>query len=229
MATSYFIPTRESELVTWGKNFDSKITEDPTRYGLTAIQATAFNTLFTTFHTAYQTANEPDTRSPSHIIAKDTAKDALIEGIRELARIVQAAPDVTDEQKTELGLTVRDTEPTPIPVPSEAPGLDVLSTAGRTVRIRLHDAENPARRARPSGVQGATIFSYVGDAPPATIAEWKFESNTTRTVVDVAFAPEVANGATVWFTAFWYNPRANSGPAALPVSANIPGGLAAAA
>jgi hypothetical protein len=34
----------------------------------------------------------------------------------------------------------------------------------------------------------------------------------------------VKKGAAVWITAFWFNPRKQSGPAAEPVSANLPGG-----
>jgi hypothetical protein len=48
-------------------------------------------------------------------------------------------------------------------------------------------------------------------------------------VVDVEFPADAANGATVWLTAFWFNPRAQSGPACQPISTNIPGGLSMAA
>ncbi|MCI0363473.1 MAG: hypothetical protein L0219_06290, partial [Phycisphaerales bacterium] len=118
--TQNYLPSRESELVTWSTNYNTKIVAAPTSYGLVAAQATAYTALHTAFVTAYNTANAPLTRSPVNIEAKNTAKTALIDGpggIRALAAIIQAFPGVTDAQLRELGLTVRDSQPTPIPPP----------------------------------------------------------------------------------------------------------------
>lgn len=223
-----FIPTREAELVTFSTNFKNLITASPTTYGLTAAQATAYGTKHTAWTSAYQTATDPSTRSPSAIIAKDVAKKNVIGEIRMLARIVQATPAVTAQQKSDLGITVRDTDPTPIPPPASAPGISIISAVVRTVRIRLEEAGS-TRRGKPDGVAGAAIFSYVGENAPALLADWKFEGNTTRTSFDVLFEPTVAAGAKVWVTACWFNPRTQNGPSCPPISTNIPGGAAQAA
>lgn len=228
MATD-FIPSREADLVTWSLNFSTKISADATEYGLTAPQATAYAALHTAFVTAYNVANDPLTRSPANIIAKNMAKDDLIENARELAAIIQAVPAITREQLASLGLTVRSTEPSPINPPEDAPGIDIVSAVVRTVKIRLHDSANPTRRGKPAGVSGANVFSYVGATPPAEIAAWKFEGGTTKSVVDVEFDAAVASGAMVWICAFWFNPRLQSGPACAPVSTNLPGGAVMAA
>ena len=57
----------------------------------------------------------------------------------------------------------------------------------------------------------------MGATPPAELSAWKFEGNTGRTTIDVLFPTSVASGATVWFTAFWFNPRKQQGPACDPV------------
>ena len=224
-----YLPSRDADLVTWSINFKTKITATPTDYGLVAAQATAYGVKHDAFVAAHQTANNPDTRSPTNIVAKDVAKVALEDEARMLARIVQATPAVTAAQKSELGLTVRDVDPSPIPPPAEAPSVVVLSTVGRTVRLRLIDALNPTRRGKPAGVAGASVFSYVGESAPAEVADWTFEGNTSRTSFDVAFDAAVANGARVWVTAFWFNPKLQAGPSATPVGTNIPGGSAMAA
>jgi hypothetical protein len=230
-----YLPSRESELVTFSTNFNAKIVATPTAYGLTAAQATAYTALHTAFTSAYQTANNPDTRSPSNITAKNTAKENLIngtpgsEGIRELAAIAQAYPAITAEQLRELGLTVRDREPSPIPVPTVSPEIDFIPTGTRTIRIRMHN-ENSLRLKKPDGVKGATVFYHVGAAAPAELKDWTFHESTTRTSLDVDLPASVAAGSQVWFTAFWFNPRSQSGPAATPVSTFMQyGGLAAAA
>jgi hypothetical protein len=229
MATTDFLPSREAELVTWVGTFKALITATPTSYGLTAGQATTYGTLATNFVTAYNLANADATRSPSNIVAKDDAKALLIANTRLLARIVQATPTVTAQQKSDLGLTVRDTQPSPIPPPATAPDIDIVSTVGSTVKLRLHPAGEPTRRGKPAGVAGAAVFSFVGAVAPTEESAWTFQGLTTRTTVDITFPGTVAPGAKVWFTAFWRNPRDQNGPAATPVTTNIPGGGAMAA
>jgi hypothetical protein len=97
------------------------------------------------------------------------------------------------------------------------------------VRIRLHDSTSSTRRGKPPGVSGASVFSFVGAVAPTDETGWTFEGNTSKTVVDVAFPSATAPGAKVWFTAYWFNARKQSGPPATAVGTNIPGGAAMAA
>jgi hypothetical protein len=224
-----FLPSRDAELVTWSTNFNTRVSAAPTTYGLTAGQATAYDALHDAFVAAYNTASADATNSTANVIAKDDARANLKANARTLARIVQANPSVTNVQRSELGLTVRDAEPSPIPPPAAAPGLDVVSVSGNTVRVRLHDTLNPARRGRPDGVAGAAVFSYVGATAPSEAAGWTFEGNTVKTTVNVMFPAATAPGAKVWFTAFWFNAKAQSGPACAAVGTNLPGGAAMAA
>jgi hypothetical protein len=228
MPTDY-LPRRESELLLWSTNFDRLINLTPTEYGLTADQAAAYNVLHTAFTAALHAASEPSTRTPSVIVTKNRAKEALIDDARELARLVQATPTVTDTQRSDLGLTVRDVEPTPVPEPKEPPDIDVLDTEGRTITIRVHEKDNPTKRGRPWNARGVAVFSYVGETPPDALKDWHFEGNTNRTTVDITLDDAVPGGAAVWLTAYWIGTRMESGPATQPVKARIPGGLSHAA
>jgi len=95
--------------------------------------------------------------------------------------------------------------------------------AGDGVGDGLH-GEDALKKAKPVGVSGAAVFSFIGSAPPAQLTDWVFQGNTSRTIVDITFPADTANGATVWVTAFWFNNRKQSGPATDPKSANLPGG-----
>jgi hypothetical protein len=218
-----FPPSREAQLVTWSANFGAKITATPTAYGLTAAQATAYAALSTAFVSAYNIAQSDATRSPMNIATKDQAKRNLIGNIRLLGGIVQRFPGTTNATRLDLGLPQR-MMPAPIPAPGAAPLIDVKSVAGRTASLRLIDVANPTRRGMPPGVIGASVFSFVGAAAPADLSNWKFEGNTGRTKFNVAFPTTVVSGATVWFTAYWFNPRKQGGPVSVAVSANLPGG-----
>ena len=230
--TKDYLPKREADLLQWAANMSERLNAGAAGYGIAPDQAAAFEALFIDFRGAWQTANEPITRTPAAVQSKNTAKDALVRGvggIRELVGIVQKFPGTTDTQRVELGITVRDAAPTPIPPPRAAPGLAVVAAAGRVVKVRLHDVDSPGSRARPAGVKGATVFSFVGEAPPEGIDRWKYHGSTTKTVVDVEFPAGVPNGSTVWLAAYWTNPRLEAGPLCRPVSAIVPGGLALAA
>jgi hypothetical protein len=229
MAATDFLPKREAELVTWSTNFDTRITATPTTFGLTAAQATAYGTLHDAFVTAYNAATNAGTNSASAIVTKNTAKAALIASARQLAGIIQKFPGTTNTMRSELGLTVKDAEPTPIPPPAVAPSVVVTSSSGNTVGLRLVDPANPTRRGKPAGVDGIAVFSYVGATAPTDEAGWKFEGNTSRTAVEVVFPGTTAPGAKVWFTAFYFNQRKQRGPSATPVGTNIAGGSAMAA
>jgi len=233
MAETY-LPTRESDLVNFSTNFNARLVAGGPggAYGLSAPTIAAYTALHDAWIAAYTAAVQDITRTPVTIQAKDDAKEALINGangIRQLVNIIQHNPATTNEERAELQITVPDVEPSPVPVPAFAPGVDIVSSSGRTARIRLHDTENPTRRGKPDGVVGATVFSFIGDEAPADIDSWEFEGNTRNNIVEVEFPAETPNGATVWFTAFWRNTRDEAGPPSAPVSTNIPGGLSMAA
>lgn len=218
-----FPPSREGDLITSSGNFDTKITATPVVFGLSVPQAASFHTLQAAFVAAHTVANDPLSRSHANIVAKNAAKDALIANYRLLAGIVQRFPGTTNFMRAELGLPLRNL-PSPIPPPAGAPLIAVLSAVGRTARIRLIDVANPTRRAKPAGVSGASVFSFIGAAAPADLADWTFEGNSGRTTLGVAFPSSVPAGATAWFCAFWFNPRKQAGPNSAPVSTNLPGG-----
>jgi hypothetical protein len=140
-----------------------------------------------------------------------------------LAKLIEGTASVTNAQKFALRLNVR-SAPTPVPVPSAAPGLDIVSVSAWTVKIKLHDTSSSAKRGKPPGVTGASLFSFVGATPPSDISSWQFEGNVSRTNVDVTFPNTIAGGTKVWISAFWFNNKKQSGPNSSPVSTNLQGG-----
>jgi len=53
---------------------------------------------------------------------------------------------------------------------------------------------------------------------------YSFYGTVSRTVVDIVFPADVPAGTTVFITGYWINTRAESSPAATPVSARLAGG-----
>jgi len=221
-----YLPLTDSGLLGWSENFNTQLNSiDPTLIGLTTDDVTAYGLLFSAYDTAYTNATNPSTRGGATIQAKKDAKAPLITESRRLAMIVTNHPGTTDAQRQAMGLTIRDTTPTPVPVPETAPLISVTAVAGHRISLRLKNAEEVTSRAKPEGVKGATLFSYVGDSTPADLSDWKFEGNVTRTLVNLDIAPTVPGGDKVWVTAFWFNTRGQSGPATTPVYTRVGVGL----
>jgi len=230
MANSY-LPQTEAGLLNWSANFNAQITAvaDPDTIGLSAAEVTAYTAVQADYAAKYTAAVDPATRGSATVLAKNIAKQTLISESRKLAMAVTSHPGVTDEQRHDMGLTVRDNTPTPVPPPSTSPTLDITSVDGWTVNIRLHNGESTSR-AKPVGVKGAYAWTYVGETAPTNINEWHFEGSTSKTNTKVLFSDELAPGTKVWLTAAWVNGKFETGPACTPVSTVINyGGLSQAA
>lgn len=225
-----FVPSNDQVFEAFVVHLSNQVTADPTSLGLTAAIATALADKVSTFSGLLEAATNPTTRSGSTILAKDVSRyDDLEPYVRQVARMIQGNIGVTDQQRYDLGLPIRDTTPSPQPVPGFKPLVNVISVSGRSARIRLKDSQDTTRRGRPDDVIGATIMTYVGDDTPTPSSDWKLYTNTGRTVVDVTFPETVPAGALVWVSACWFNNRKESGPMSDPLSTNLPGGAQAQA
>src|SRR4051812_47735891 len=123
MPTS-FLPNKDAALLAWSLNFTSKIGATPLVFGLTAPLATAYQALHDSFASAMENC-DPDERNKVATATKNDARFALKNNARLLAKLVDGTASVTDPQKLELGLTVK-AQPSPQPVPANAPGVGVV-------------------------------------------------------------------------------------------------------
>lgn len=216
------LPAGDSALLAFATNFKTLITAAPTTYGLTAAQATAYGTVVTGYATALA-ACDPGVRSKTAVVAKNAAKANLKLASQQTANLINGTPSVTDAQKTALGIPPR-AKPQPVPAPGTSPAMEIMSVNGWDVKLGLRTSSTEARRRKPAGVTGATVMSYVGPTPSNDMSKWKYEGMSGKTIVDVTFPITVPPGSQVWLTAFWFNNRKQTGPAAQPISTNLQGG-----
>lgn len=222
MDRSFFYGT-DAEIASGSANFTMYIVATPAAFGLVAAQATAYGALNLAYQEAYSAAITPASRTKAAVAAKNAAKKALRTMAADLAKIIDATPTVTDTQKIELGLAIRNT-PSPVPVPTVRPGMDLVSVVTRTVTVHIHDSASSSKRGKPAGAVAAWVYSYVGTNYPSDPAEWDFQGATTRSTHEIVFPDTVAAGAQVWICAAWINGKQEAGPASVPITTNVQGG-----
>ncbi len=213
-----YLPSREAQLVTFTGEFSTNISKNSKGYGLTVDQATEYATTRERFVTAFNVAQNPLTRTPPNIQAKDAAKTSLINATRMLVDVVQAWPEMTNEKRADLKITLRDRKPTPSPVPSTSPFIKVKSIDGRIVTFECQSTKTS--RGKPKDVSGVTLFSHYGPTPPQTAEGWKLIGMSGRTTVTTTF-DDMDAGGTVYVTGFWFNGRKQSGPSGKPISISL--------
>ena len=227
-----FKPRTESGLRAWSANFLQKVSGTPMAFGITVPQVAHYQTLHDEFATRFAAANNPNTNCKATVAAKNLAKELLLNsdgGAWDLVNIIQAFPGTTDAMRGTLGLRLVDVPPVRTARPDRAPQLAIMFSSGRVLKLRLRDQEHSTRRGKPDGVIGATVLYFVGDQTPEEFSQWIFAMNTSRALFDLVLPPSVPAGSKVWLTAFWFNARMQTSPAATLKCARVGEGLALAA
>lgn len=228
MPRNFYLRT-QAEIVSGSANFASLIVANAATYGLTSVQATAYQGLDVALQSAYTAAINPETRTPVAVGAKDSAITNVRNRAILLSKIIYATPSVNDSQLTALGLLPRAVR-TPRPPATTPPVVEVMSVSGRLVKVRIHAVSSAGAR-KPVGSVGALVYSFTGPAAPTDPRQYHYEGLATRGTCEIQFPNDVASGATAWIAAAWVSQRGAPGTACTPVQVTVQGGpvLAAAA
>lgn len=208
-------------------NFSAVLTADPTVYQQTPAVALQVKGVVDAYVDALDTLTEAranGVRSEQQTATRNSKRTEMLDLLRPIYAYVQDSTAISDAAKIALGVHVKSTKPTPQPVPQFAPLTTVVKVNGSIVTLRMANPEEPDSNARPIYTAGISVFSYVGENPPAQASDFRFEGSTGQTTIDVALPPTVAAGATVWFTCFYFNNRKESGPACTPIRTTIGAG-----
>jgi hypothetical protein len=207
-----FFPRKDSDAVSYTRNFSTRLSDDPERYHVTPEKAAEYAVLVEQFAQAYQTSVEPGTATRPATSAKRHARRAVERATRALAGMIRPSLQISLADKILLGVKVR-SRPSRIGRPTAAPRLSVRDVKGHTISVSLLDADVHKRR-KPKGVHDAMIVACTGEWPTAEYKRWPYRKLTTRTRTQLTIAPHLPPGTKVWLTAWWMNPRGEAGPAA---------------
>lgn len=198
MATPY-IPTTDSGVSSWLLNFSTLVSANFAAYGLTSGNATTIAAQNTAYQAAYTLATDPSTRTPSTVAAKDAAKAGALAVVRPFAMQINANAGVTDEQRAELGLTIRKVIPTPIPAPTAVPGIALINLTPLTANLRTFNVATPTSKAKPYGAAMVEVFAAIGTTAAVDPSQASFVNAFSKTPLALAFgSDDVGKIASVW-------------------------------
>jgi hypothetical protein len=210
-AANDFIPAADSDFDLWQDNFTTKVVAAPATYGLTTAYANSLQTYSTSWGTAYTAAVTPSTRTSVTIATKDSTKATLKAFIRVGARIVQATPSVSNADKTALGLPIQSITPSPVPVPSTNPTLELSNVGPHRHRIRYADQSTPLSSRKPNGVSQMILHYKVSATPITAVADLTHCLPVTRTPMEIEF-DSADVGKQVYYAGNWTNRKGQEGP-----------------
>jgi hypothetical protein len=217
---SNYLPNRDAEFDTWLNNFQTLIAANPTNYGLVAGDATAITAAYNGWHTAYLAAVNPTTRTHANVSTKNTQKANASSVVRGYGATIRANRAVSDALKINLGLHVRDSEPTPVPPPSTVPVLAVIGMRQGMQEVRVTDESTPGSRARPVGSAGMILFRAIDETAVTNPAQAQFLAFTGKTDFTCEYDP-ADNGKTATYFARWTNAKGEMGPWSQPMPVSI--------
>jgi hypothetical protein len=220
MVSKSYIPHALAALLTWLNNFENCLTLHYQRLGITQNALNDVNSEIAGYRTAYNKAEHSNAGKADRLDRREKAA-AVSKFIRVFVNIhLRYNPAVTDDDRVNLGLNVRDATPTPSHRPETWPVVSVRITGPRQVRICWHDSDS-ASRAKPAGVHGVEIRHAILDAPPAKNDDLLRSDFSTRASRTFDF-DESERAKTVYFILRWESTRGERGPWSEIVNAIIP-------
>ncbi|MDR2641545.1 MAG: hypothetical protein LBC74_02000 [Planctomycetaceae bacterium] len=204
-----YIPTKDAEIAAWSENFTNIVLANAGSWEISPQETTDLQTATTNFKNMHDLADSP-VRNKIIVKEKNDAKKILKDRIRHLVNFRLRNPIITDAQRISMGLHVRDTAPSPIPVPSSRPEMNIDVLDFRRLSVSFHDFGS-ASKAKPYGVNGAVILYSVLNSPPQGLDDLTHTVLATRTPYIFEFNDK-DRGKTVYFAICWQNEKGERGP-----------------
>jgi hypothetical protein len=216
----YYIPQKESELVSWSGNLIDVTKKYKTALGIADEQITELEGARGAYVTLYEKCQTPG-HSALDIGQKNDLMKALVGKLQKFVRFhLQNNEAMTDDMRREIGIPVHDTTPTHHPPPDSRPVITTSSNNPFEIILHIHDSAT-GKRGKPDHVAGAVVFWGVSDTPVTDAGGLPNSMLVTRTPHIMNFPP-ADRGKLVYFAACWQTGTGEKTPSGEVVSAVIP-------
>ena len=217
-----YVPAPDAEFHGWQENWVTFAAANAAALGLDPlIDIPAIQAAQTAWNSDYDAHLSAQAVAQGVRQAKDAERVTYVALLRSFSQQIQKRTGTSDEQRAGLGITVPDTEPSPVPAPTTAPVLNIVTSERlRHVVEASKTALEGGGLGKPSGVRGVQLWRKIGDPAPVNESELEFVSEFTRTRMTLDYQM-AQGGLTVYYQARWVGTRGDSGPWGELVSATV--------
>ena len=173
-----YIPKSDIEFDQWLEKFKNYVVAHSTSIGVSTMEKSTLVARHSDWETAYQEHINEQAVARGKKETKDNKQTDAEKYARYLAQRITTFSGTSDEDREGMGLTIRDTTPTPISpeyvMELEPPLLKLDLQSGQ---VTIHFGVNPGNEnsnAKPKNIAGAKIWYRVG------VGEWKWAGDDTN-------------------------------------------------
>ena len=206
-----YIPSPDNDFNNWQINFLSYLQTNKAELKVNNEDIATLIATQSGWETSYEAHLNAQAAAQSARQQKNEDRQAWENEIRSQVRKLQASDTITNAHRAALGITVPESNRTPISVPTTRPIVIIAESKPLSHTVRFFDETTPNRRAKPAGVMGAEVWVKIGDAPPTNTDELRFFGLDTRTPYISKFDSEDA-GKIAYYRLRWVNPKGKPGP-----------------
>ncbi len=219
--TTDYIPRSDAGFDIFQDNFINGVQPKLMLWGIPNTEFTALTGLRIAWNMAWLKAKNKDTRSRADVQAKKDARKVYQSALRKFVmEWIAFNSKVMDADREALGLNVKDTEPTPMPILDRAPDVTIEEIRHLVHKLRLTDPLNPHTQAKPKGIRYIQVFRCFGEDVPTSVEQYHLAGDATRFIYRVNFV-EADEGKMVWYIARYVNTRGVPGPWSNEISATV--------
>jgi len=219
----HYMPRPDGDFAAWANHYYDAVEKWYSVQGFDPNELKALKEALSAWNAAFPAHVKAQAAAEGARQAKDAARAALEKEVRPVTNFVQGYPKTTNADRAEMGITVRDTSPTPAPAPSSRPLALVESGQRLTHQLRLVDESTPTRRRRPSGVQRAEVFLALtapGQPAPSDPREYRYIGSVTRGETTLSFESD-KGGMQAHYLSRWVSTSGATGPWSDTASATV--------
>jgi len=167
MGGKKYIPTTDDDFFNFQGNLVNLVVVNAVAWGVPPAEVTALTTRRAAYEPLYHTAQNKTTRNRTDVLAHRQMRDRYEKEIRTFVR--KYGDFLSDTAKRDLGLTIRDLEPTPRGKIDVIPYVNLKAIGGGEVQVRCR-TERDQTRASMHPLADAVKVRYtlmpVGEVPP---------------------------------------------------------------
>ncbi|MFH0887686.1 MAG: hypothetical protein V1871_00560 [Planctomycetota bacterium] len=213
-----YIPRVDAEFDEWSRNFSAQIGAIAASLGVDPGLIAAVTDTDAPWKASYVADQSARQAAKSASATKNKLRAVRIDAIRTLVGMIQKNPGLTDAQRSILGITVPDRNPTPLSpeyVANLAPPLLLLDWSQRG-EVLIHFGVNPSnekRNAKPPKIAGAKIWYRIKTGltaeASAKAGSWTFLTDNTNSPYTHIFS--ITEPTSVEYRAQWLDKQMRTG------------------